>query len=129
MQVPFVADERLLNHAENDKAQLVELPYEGIPGLSFYILLPKTRDGLQALESSLSVEQIRALKTSASTKKVNLKFPKFTVRQRIDLKEVLEKLGVHKMFSQQADFSRLTTASLKVDAAVHETFIKVWTLP
>jgi serpin B len=123
--VPFLVQERTYNYAENDKVQAVEIPYEGVSALSFYILLPKQRGGLQSFESDLNKEQLKALGASAAPKVVNLKFPKFTVRSTSDLKTVLQQLGVEKIFSDQADFSRLATGQLKISKVVHEAFIKV----
>jgi len=123
--VPFMVQEKRYSYAENDKVQLVELPYEGIAGLSFYVYLPKQRDGLKALDSVITPEQVQTLKSSATQKLVSLKLPKFTIRTPTDLKSVLEKLGIQKIFSNQADFSRLSDAQLKVSSAVHEAYIKI----
>jgi serpin B len=122
--VPFVAQERKYSYAENDQVQVVEIPYESVSALSFYIGLPKQRTGLQAAED-MNKEQLKSLYSSFTQKKVNLKFPKFAFRSSIDLKTVLQQIGVNKIFANDADLSRITDRELKVDNAVHEAFIKV----
>jgi len=51
--------------------------------------------------------------------------PKFTVRSPINLKNVLSKMGLDNIFSNQADFSRMSEEQLKVDSAIHEAYIDV----
>jgi serpin B len=122
--VPFVVQERRYSYAENDKVKVVEIPYEGVSSMSFYIFLPKQRAGLQAAED-INKEQLKSLFSSFSEKKVTLKFPKFTFRTSIDLKNVLQQIGVNKIFTNDADLTRMAETRLKVDKAVHEAFIKV----
>jgi serpin B len=122
--VSFMVQEKRYAHASNDKAEVVEIPYDGAP-LSMYILLPKQRDGMQAIETGLNGQQLKSLFTGATQKMVTLKVPKFSIRSEVALKTVLQQLGVNKIFSDQADFSRMADGKLKVSDAVHEAFIKI----
>jgi serpin B len=122
--VSFMIEERRYSYAENERMQVVEIPYAGTSGLVMYIVLPKQRDGLQGVETATK-DEYDALWGSFSTRKVNLKLPKFTIRSSANLKEVLQQLGINKMFSEQADLSRMSDQRLMVSSAVHEAFIKV----
>jgi len=122
--VSFMVQEKRYAHASNDKADVVEIPYDGAP-LSMYILLPKQRDGMQAIESAMNGQQLKSLFTGTTQKMVTLKVPKFSIRSEVALKTVLQQLGVNKIFSDQADFSRMADGKLKVSDAVHEAFIKI----
>jgi len=122
--VSFMVQERRYAYASDEKVHLVEIPYDGAP-LVMHIILPKQRDGLQAYESGLSGQQIRTLFSGMAQKMVTLKVPKFSIRSEVALKTVLQQLGVNKIFSDQADFSRMAEGRLKVSDAVHEAYIKI----
>ena len=51
--VPFMHLRGQFSYSENDRLQLVALPYAGRK-LEMLILLPRGRDGIEQLESSLS---------------------------------------------------------------------------
>jgi serpin B len=122
--VPFVVQERKYLHAENDKIQVIEIPYEGASSLAFYVFLPKQRAGFQAAEN-IDKEQLKTLFSTFSQKKVNLKLPKFSFRSSIDLMQVLQQIGVNKIFTEESDLSRIADRAIKIDKAVHEAYIKV----
>jgi len=111
-------------YVSKDKFDALELPYFGVP-LSMFIILPKERDGIKSVEQSLTGDQLITLFGETELRDVQLKLPKFTIRQSIDLKNVLQQLGLQKMFSNSANFSRMATDPLKVSDAVHEAYIKV----
>lgn len=101
---------------------VIELPYHIVP-LSMFIILPKKRDGIEALEGALTGDQLISLFGQVETRPVDLQLPKFTIRQSIELKTVLQQLGLQKMFTDGADFAPIAT-NLKVSDAVHESYIK-----
>jgi len=122
--VPFMLRTDKYGYASKDNFDAVEIRYDGVQ-LSMFVLLPKQRDGIKSLEQSLTGEQLISLFGEMDRRQVELKLPKFTIRQSIDLKEVLQQLGIQKMFSDEANFSRMTTDDIKVSGAVHEAYIKV----
>lgn len=122
--VPFMVRKEEYRYASADSYETVELAYSGAP-LSMFIILPKQRDGIAVLEKSLTGDQLISLFGKTENRQVALKLPKFTMRQSVDLKSVLTKLGLKQMFSDQANFSRLAIDPLKVSGAVHEAYIKV----
>jgi len=56
---------------------------------------------------------------------VQVQLPKFQVRSHVDLKNILSKLGLQSLFSQSADFGRMSETPLKIDSGVHEAYISV----
>ena len=63
---------------------------------------------------------------TAGSYEVTLAMPKFDVNADLDLKEVLPKLGVERIFDDRADFSPLTdTQDLEVSSASHSARVKV----
>jgi len=122
--VPFMQESATLRHAETDELAALELPYND-QDLSMIVVLPKARDGLRALERKLTGEQLRDILSRLQQKQVKVQLPKFQVRSHIDLKNTLSKLGLESLFSQSADFSRMSESRLKIDSGVHEAYISV----
>jgi len=122
--VPFmVANDQYL-HGSTDDADALQLPFQH-PSLSLYVVLPKARDGLRDFEKKLSGAQLKSIISNLKLKQVNLQVPKFAIRSKIDLTAVLPKLGLANMFTNAADFSRMSDTPLKVDSAIHEGYINV----
>ncbi|KAL0892299.1 hypothetical protein ABMA27_015467 [Loxostege sticticalis] len=115
--------------SEELDAQLLELPYEGGES-SFLIVLPNQIDGIELLENQL---QDPALLNEAVSKmynaEVDVYLPKFKIETTIDLKDVLTKIGVTKLFSpKEAKLNYLLKGEgdgLYVSNAIQKAFIEV----
>ena len=106
--------------------QMVELPYEGNE-LSMVVLLPKTIDGLPALEKSFTAANLSTwLDKLAPAPKVNLVLPRFTMTDSFDLGGTLSAMGMAQAFGDSADFSGMTGKPLfKISRAVHKAYVDV----
>jgi serpin B len=111
-------------HVSTNDLDAVELTYEH-PDLAMVVVLPKARDGLRNLEKRLTGKELRDIVSRLERRQVKVQLPKFTVRSPINLKNVLSKMGLDNIFSNQADFSRMSETQLKVDSAIHEAYIDV----
>jgi serpin B len=103
--------------------QAVLLPYAG-SRLAMAVLLP---DGpLGPLENGLAESRVRGLTGGARPTSVALTMPKFRVTTGLRLSGALRKLGVTTAFSDDADFSGITTAErLRIDEVVHKAYVDV----
>jgi serpin B len=111
-------------YRETGDLQVIELPYAG--GLSMIVLLPRARDGLEALEAALTVENLRLWTAGLSPCTVELFLPRFMITCTVQLDAALEALGMIDAFSEQADFSAMDgTRRLYISAALHKAFVKV----
>jgi serpin B len=122
--VPFMHQPIEARHGETNDVEALEMHYEH-RDLGMYILLPKQRDGLRNLEKRITGKELREIMSKLDEKLVEVKLPKFTIRSPVDLKPTLIKLGLESMFSNAANFSRMSDTQLKVDSAVHEAYIDV----
>jgi serpin B len=106
--------------------QAVELPYKG-NALAMVILLPKARDGLGRLESSLTALKLESWLTRLSSHRVDLSLPKFKLTAECELKDALSELGMPVAFKPgAADFAGITgTRELAISAVVHKAFVEV----
>ncbi|KAJ3644610.1 hypothetical protein Zmor_022330 [Zophobas morio] len=105
-------------------AKFLELPFEG-GEVTLTVVLPNERNGLAVLEAQL--EKIFQ-NPSYTTENVRIALPKFKVESEIDLKGILQELGVNLIFREgQADLSGIAgnKGELFVDKVRQKTFIDV----
>jgi len=122
--VSFLQESVTLRHSASNDVAALELPYED-QELSMVLVLPQARDGMRDLEKKLTGQQLRDILSRLQNKKVDVQLPKFQVRSHVDLKELLSKMGLQSLFSQSADFSRMSDTKLTIDSGVHEAYISV----
>ncbi|WP_033290487.1 serpin family protein [Amycolatopsis jejuensis] len=121
-QVPTMHLEETVGHAHEDGWQVVTLAAEG--GVEAVILLP---DGdLAAAEAALDPETLQRLLESPKRRKVRLSLPKIDLDLRADLERALQGLGVHELFTQDADLTGLTPdRPLWVDSILHQAVLRL----
>jgi len=126
VQTPMMDRMGSYNYYDGGTFQEVELPYQGNE-LSMVVLLPKTIDGLPALEKSLTAANLSAwLNKLAPAPKVNLELPVFTMTESFDLGGILSAMGMPQAFSGTADFSGMTGKPLfQISRAVHKAYVDV----
>lgn len=114
------------NYAETDSLQIIELPYHG-EKVSMLVLLPKTDTGMQALEKSLTLENLSVWKSSLRNQSVTVHIPKFKLETEYTLNEMLKEMGMPTAFDP--DLADLTGISgmegLYIQAALHKAFVEV----
>lgn len=128
-KVPMMHRSDRYAYAETNDAQLLELPYEG-EDLAMQILLPKKRDGLAALEQSLTVGMLEKM-TKTHYQQVNVSLPKFTIDppKPLALKPELTKLGMVRAFTSDAELPHIADMppgeGLAVSDVFHKAFVEV----
>lgn len=80
-----------------------------------YILLPDKGVSATQLQGKLDKSAWAKMKSSLKYEYAYIKLPKFEVELDEDLNDMLETLGIKKMFSSSANFSRMSEESLYVD--------------
>lgn len=105
--VPFMNNEKIIPYYEDSVLQAISLPYKGL-GFSMVIILPKNRDFMTAITKSLNRD--RFFKMLAKSRKINTNFsiPKFKIESGYEARPILNKLGLQKAFSDDADFSSIS---------------------
>ncbi len=111
--------------AETDALQCLQLPYASGQA-SMWIVLPRKRDGLAALERWITPERLDELGGKASFQDVAVALPRFTFRSEFSLSTALKALGMRDAFGPEADFSGMTTGKdLKLSEVYHQTYVAV----
>ena len=125
---PLMQRQGWYRHYDGGAFQAVELPYKD-ETLSMIVFLPKALDGLPQLEQQLTPAALSGWLQSVSTANgvpVIVTLPRVTVKARYELKRAFQTLGMALPFSDHADFSGITDdAQLRIDEAVHESFVAV----
>ncbi len=114
---------------ELDGLQVLRLPYNG--PASMYVLLPRTADGLPALEQQLTAENIAKwtrgpLKSPLVEAKVWL--PKFKFSVPTELATTLQKMGMKEAFdASKANFTGMTEhpEGLYIGRVIHKAFVEL----
>ncbi|XP_043520446.1 antichymotrypsin-2-like isoform X2 [Frieseomelitta varia] len=104
------------------QAKFIEIPYTNTD-IVMIIILPNEIDGLLNLQTNFSWEIL----TNASRLhgEIELYLPKFKIEFTVDLKNILSKLGVSKMFSHDANFKRISSVPLMVNKILHKAVIEI----
>lgn len=115
-----------LPYFENDSFQAVALPYKD-GSLSMLVLLPKSAEGLNDLEASLSVETLDAATSGLRPKRVELSLPRFSSTVEFDFRDALSEMGMPLAFQAgKADFSGITgSPDFSISGVIHKAFIEV----
>ncbi len=133
VEVPMMSRVGEARYGETVDATVLELTYRG-GAFAMVFVLPRARDGLPAIEGTLSVERIASWMAALRSGDVDMRVPRFTITaSRLDLGALLLDQGVERAFSPTlADFSGMTplpanedTPRLHISAAFHEAFVAV----
>jgi serine protease inhibitor len=117
-EVPMMRQTERMPYAEADGWRMVTLPAGG--GVVADVLLGEGNEGGEP-----SPELLRRLYGSARPAKVALSLPRFRVESQASLAAPLGRLGVAAAFTDDADFSGITSEPIRVDRVEHKAVLDV----
>lgn len=126
----MMSQENEFQYFENEDFQAIDLPY-GDGDFRMTVFLPRPNKDVDSLITELNQENWNKWINSLSKRKLTLQLPKFTLRYKIELNDVLKALGMEIAFSpQQADFTEMykeeeVLENLYISKVKHKTFVKV----
>lgn len=111
-----------LPYFENNSFQAVALPFDrawnSASELICLLILSKTKLRLNSRSFSLIVSSLKEAP-------VHLQVPKFTIEQSLELKEILQNLGMRNAFTEKADFSKINgLLDLYISAVFHKSIFE-----
>lgn len=127
IKVPMMHCRDEFRYSSVDEVQVLELPY-GDGSLSMVVLLPKEKDGLAALESKLTFQNLQLWMASLKRKtEVKVYLPKFKTTSQFEMSSTLRAMGMESAFdSITADFTGMTgDRDLFISAVIHKAFVDV----
>ena len=110
-------------YAEYDGAQILRMPYVG-DRLSMLVVLPPERDGMAALEESLTAEMLEGWQQSVYDTYITVSIPKFETKTHYDLIPELMDLGITLIFGG-GDFSGISDSDMSVATATQDAYVNV----
>lgn len=127
IQTPMMRAKDFFRYHESTelKSQIVELDYSG-GRLAMLIILPFEVNGLPELQRSLTAQNLQtAIDSLRKSIKIDVKMPKFQLKFREKLNDLLNELGIVDMFDRaKANLSKISDG-LVVSEVVHEAFVDV----
>ncbi len=126
IQVPMMHQKKRLMIAENEKFQVLELPYKG-NRLSMVVILPRDSKDLIGWEKNLNSDLLNKCLSQMEPGMVRVCFPKFKFSfGSVDLTSQLSGMGMSDAFGTKADFSGMTgSKDLLISHVLHKAFINV----
>jgi serine protease inhibitor len=115
----------MFSYFENDAFQMLILPYSQ-GQLAMAVILPKPNSSLQAVLQFMNGKVFDTVINQGYLRNNNVFMPRFTLSSSFyNLIAPLQSLGIKRVFTQKADFSRLSDASLLISEVVQRSIIKV----
>lgn len=115
-------------YSEDKQVQVVQLPYKG-DDLSMLVILPKSKEktAMQQLVRDLSADKIKEWNKDLITQEVNLHLPKFKLKERYDMKDMLSDMGMPIAFNQDKATFKLFDQPLStwIDEIYHQAVVIV----
>ena len=128
VKVPLMHTNRTFTYTEDENCQVVAIPYKSHE-LSFFLLLPKDKNGLEKLEKSLTPEKLKQYLSTQDSAQVELTLPKFKIESDFKLKDPLMKLGMPLAFTDKADFNNMLNKpapdGFYIGEVIHKSFVEL----
>jgi serpin B len=122
--VPMMKQSESFGYAEGETYQAVDLCYDGSE-LSMVVLLPGKQQ-FATFQESLNAELASGIISKLKYKEVILSIPRFKYGCGFSLNEALTAMGMSHAFSQDADFSGMTSdKGFFINNFMHSAFISV----
>ena len=121
VSAPTMHETTSLGYAAGTGWQAVELPYAGNT-LAMWVILPSSSD--TSLNALLTPATLSAVRSSLRPTAVKLSLPRWDFSTDLNLKPILQTLGIHAAFAPDADFSAISPG-LFISQAVHRANITV----
>ncbi|NLO90498.1 MAG: serpin family protein [Elusimicrobia bacterium] len=125
LNVPTMYQKQKLRYAQDELAQVLELPYKGGEA-SLLVALPEKGKTLGELEKAMNSELLGQWQAALKSREVNVYLPKFKAATFIDLIDALKPLGLNAPFGPSADFSAISAeGGLFISKALQKAFVEV----
>jgi serpin B len=129
IKIPMMRQTGRFAIVKRDGFKALEMPYKG-GAVSMLVLLPDDLDGLEALEKTLSIEELDAVLAALSAEnakqRVAVALPKTKIEYNADLIPPFESLGMKLPFDRRADFRGLTgDKTAYISQVKHKTYVAV----
>eukprot|EP00092_Neocalanus_flemingeri_P022704 GFUD01024624.1.p1 GENE.GFUD01024624.1~~GFUD01024624.1.p1 ORF type:complete len:445 (+),score=79.19 GFUD01024624.1:167-1336(+) len=119
----FMNIEMDAKHDQTKNLNILELPYED-SSTSMIFFLPKNGISSNNIMDSVARYPLKSLKRVKKSKAL-IAIPKFKMTFETNLKPHMAKMGMKELFTESANFTKISNQKLKVSDGVHKAFIEV----
>jgi serine protease inhibitor len=127
IKAPFMHNTNYYQYADNKSMQYLKLSYTDLD-YALIVALPRATQPNESIKAlSDLIKNVKSLfNLSYKSANVNLVLPKFEHRQRYNLVDAFQQMGVIDLFSNGADLSLISkNAHLSVSKIIHEAVVKI----
>lgn len=121
-------------YPDDNGFQMLELPYKG-GEVSMVLLVPRSPDGLAALEKKLNSNHLQSWIDKMTAREVHVFVPKFKLETKYSLEDTLQEMGMARAFvdpraATGAQFDGMSESSdpaekLYINKVLHKAFVEV----
>ncbi|MCR5750622.1 MAG: serpin family protein [Kiritimatiellae bacterium] len=123
--VPFMHSSRFAELCEHEGVTALRLPYQG-NGLEMVFVLPPKDQPLEAVEARFDAAFLNLLVSkSREAFEAEISLPKFEFGSKEKLKDAVVSMGLGVAFSNNADFSGISSEPLMLSDIIHKASIRV----
>ena len=123
-QHPMMSQSGEYQYYDNETFQAISLLY-GKGRMSLYVFLPKKNTNIEAFQQQLTAENWQQWMNQFGMQNGSIQLPRFKLDYDIQLNTALEALGMESAFSDEANFSNMTSSSVAINEVKHKTFVEV----
>ena len=121
----FMHQSGTFEYSETPTAQILQMHYAGTP-MVFDIVLPKSDDGITALDTSITADDLANWLGDLATRTVDVTVPKFRAESEFSMAETLARMGMPVALTGSADFSGINgQKDIAISAVKHKAFVDV----
>jgi len=103
----------------------IRLPYKGAR-LGMFVLLTQTNSTPEKILTDLDAAKWKnAMLPKFTSREGTIALPRFKVEYGVQLKPMLQEMGMKLPFSQNADFSKMSSTSLYLDEVKQKSYVEV----
>jgi serine protease inhibitor len=125
--VPFMSRDDQHLHIQEDRFQMVRLPYGDSERFAMDVILPEEDSDLPELREEFSLDSWQNAADQLSESRVSVAMPSFELEYETEdaLDQVLQDLGMGIAYSGEADFTPMSEVAPFLSTVVQKTYIRV----
>jgi len=124
VKVNMMYQKDTFSYKQDDYAQYLDMPY-GNKAFSMTVILPNEGKTTTEVLNQLTTTYWSNLILNMSTREVEVYMPRFKTQNKFSLNEPLKSMGMNLAFSDNADFTNIANANLKISRVIHDTYVEV----
>jgi serpin B len=125
---PMMYQQGQYPYLKSEEFEAVALPYADNK-MSMYLFLPAEKSDIKSFLKNLDSKHWQEWLASFQTKEGDITLPRFKIEYEKSLKDILPAMGMGIAFSENADFAKMATSTIKgniyISDVKHKTFIEV----